>query len=139
MATLNPYLFFNGNCREAMEFYQSNLGGKLDIMTVGESPMAENFPKERHDEIFHCMLATDKIVLMASDWMAEGKAQDGTHVSLVLNCESKDEAESLYSKLSEGGKVTMPLKDEFFGTLGAFTDKFGINWMVEYSKDENRD
>jgi PhnB protein len=109
MAQLNPYLHFDGNCREAMTFYKSCLGGELEIQSVGESPMA-------------------------SDMMGPGGVQKGNEVSLTISGSNKEEIESFFSRLAAGGKVTHPLKEEFFGLYGDLTDKFGVNWMFNYQK-----
>ena len=132
MAQLNPYLHFKGNCGEAMKFYHDSLGGKLTLQTIGESPMAAQMPKEIHNNVLHSTLEKDGFLLMASDMMEPGDAVYGNTVTLCLVCNSKEEIQSLYSKLSAGGKVGHPLKEEFFGTFGDLTDKYGLNWMFQF-------
>jgi PhnB protein len=134
MAQLNPYLHFNGNCREAMTFYKACLGGELSMQTVGESPMAAQMPKEAHKNVLHSALVKDGLVLMGSDMMEPGGVVKGNDMTLCLVCKSKEEIETFFSKLSAGGKVTHPLKEEFFGTFGDLTDKFGFNWMFQFDK-----
>ena len=132
MAKLNPYLHFNGTCQEAMTFYKECLGAELKMQTVGESPMAAEMPKEAHKNVIHAVLEKDGFVLMASDMMEPGATVRGNTVTLCVVCSSKQEIETLFSKLSAGGKVGHPLKEEFFGTFGDLTDKFGFNWMFQF-------
>ena len=132
MASLNAYLVFNGNCREAMSFYKSCLGGELILNTVGNSPLAAQMPAGRHDKILHSVLASGKMVLMGSDMVAEEGSKPGNTISLCLICDSRDEIKNLFSKLSERGRVRHPLKEEFFGTFGDLTDRFGVNWMLMF-------
>ncbi len=136
MGQLNPYLSLKGNCREAMEFYKDCLGGKLTLMTVGESPMAADMPKEKHNNILHSVLQNDGFMLMACDAMGPIQPVQGNTVALCLSCKTQNELEECFSKLSVGGKVITPLTKEFFGTLGYVVDKFGFPWMCEMH-DEN--
>jgi PhnB protein len=88
MAQLNPYLTFNGNAREAMTFYQSCLGGELILNTIGESPMAAQMPKEKHNEILHSVLKNEHLTIMAADM---GSADPGQgRVAFCLLCISAD-------------------------------------------------
>lgn len=131
---LNPYLTFNGTCRDAMQFYHECLGGELMIQPFAGSPAAEHVPAEAHDHVLHAMLTADGFILMASDAGMEPVVQ-GNSVSLSLNCFNPEEIATKFLKLSAGGTVTMPLQDTFWGaTFGMFTDRFGINWMLNYDK-----
>ncbi len=130
MAQVNPYLSFNGNCREAMEFYKACLGGELEINTIGDSPMGAQMP-DKKDNVMHSMLKADGMVLMASDMLRPGNLVQGNSVSICISGKNKEEIEKYFAKLSEGGKVTQPLKEEFFGTYGDLTDKFGVLWMFQ--------
>src|ERR1051325_5375958 len=105
MAQLNSYLNFPGNCKEAMTFYRDSLGGKLTLQTVGESPMAAQAPKESHNNVLHSVLEKDGFVIMAADMMEPGTGDAGNMLSLCLVCQSKAEIETLFSKLSAGGKI----------------------------------
>jgi PhnB protein len=136
MAQLNPYISFKGNCREAMNFYKDCFGGELTLQTMGESPMAAQTPPEKKDSIMHSTLMKDgQVFLMASDMADEGAT--GGPISLCVNCSSEEEINTFFSKLSEGAKITHPLKTEFWGgTFGQLTDKFGINWMFNYDKNQ---
>jgi PhnB protein len=136
MAQLNPYLNFNGKCREAMTFYQQCLGGELSIQKVSESPMAAQLPSEAAANILHSCLISDSLVLMGSDMMGT-KLVKGNDVSLCLNCQREDEIVTFFTRLSAEGVVKTPLHQSFWGaTYGELTDKFGMNWMLNYSKDQ---
>jgi len=133
MSTINSYLRFNGNCKEAMAFYQNCLGGELNMQKVGESPMAVNMPQQMQDKIMHASLKTDGFTIMASDLCDERGVIKGNNVSLLLDCDSEDQIRSVYKKLSVGGKKTHPLEKTFWNALfGDLTDKYSINWMFNY-------
>src|SRR6266498_704527 len=133
MANMNAYVMFNGNCREAFEFYKSCFNGQLTLQTVGESPVAAQWPAETHNRVLHTMLTKDSLILMGSDFMDSGTSYSvGNAISLCLVCSSHEEIQSLFATLGEGGKVNHPLKEEFFGTFGDLTDKFGITWMFQF-------
>lgn len=136
MAKLNPYLRFNDEkCREAMTFYKECIGGELTFQTVGESG-APDMPAEIKDRIMHASLKNGGVVFYAADMMRD-KAVVGDNVSLSLDCENEKEARSLFEKLSEGGEIFSPLKEEFWGSLfGMFTDKFGVEWMINFQLEK---
>ena len=130
---LNPYLNFNGNAREAMEFYADALGGELVINTFGE--YGDTGPTK--DGVMHANLETPEgFTLMASDMPpgSEGEPSNGT-VSL-----SGDDAEQLrgyWEKLSAGGTVAMPLEKQMWGDeFGHCIDKFGVSWMVNIAQPQ---
>lgn len=129
MAILNAFLLFNGNCREAMEFYRTCLGGELQLNTVGESPVAAQMPPEKHDKIIYSMLTSGDIVLMASDMVGDEEYGHGNTAFLCLVCDSDQELDTLFSKLSDGGSITQRPKQDFFGRFGALTDRYGFSWM----------
>lgn len=132
---LISYLNFNGQCREAMTFYQQCLGGELELQKIAESPMAAQMPSEMGAQILHSSLSNEEVTLFGSDCL--GKAlQQGNNVKLCLTCKSEEEINTVFSKLSEGGSVQMPLHQSFWGaTFGELTDKFGMHWMFNYSKN----
>jgi len=136
MATqLNPYLTFNGQCREAMTFYQQCLGGELVMQKIAESPMAAQMPSEAGANILHSSLTSGSIVLMGSDMMGENKIR-GNDFFLCLNFTSDEEINACFTKLAEGGTIKMGLHQTFWGaTYGEVTDKFGYNWALNYSKN----
>jgi PhnB protein len=120
-----------------MTFYQSCLGGELNIQTVGESPMASQMPPALKDNVLHSVLANDGFVLMASDMMGPEGVVKGNTISLAIMGSSKAEIEPIFAKLSAGGTVNTPLTEEFFGTFGDITDKFGIGWMFQAGGNAN--
>jgi PhnB protein len=130
---LVPYLTFGGNCREAMTFYQQCLGGELQLHPFAEAPMVEQMPAELRQGIMHASLTTDSLVLMASDSNQLQPITPGDAITLSLNCNSREEIQERFSRLSAGGRVTMPLEDTFWNaTFGMFTDKFGLPWMLNF-------
>ena len=128
---INPYLTFNGNCRKAMTFYKECLGGELSLMTVEDSPMAQQWPKHIQKNILHASLVKDNLILLASDMAPAEGAVYGNAISLALNCSNEKEINNYFKKLSAGGKVTHPLHKFFDGTIGALTDQFGTNWVFK--------
>ncbi|MCB9281320.1 MAG: VOC family protein [Lewinellaceae bacterium] len=133
MAKINAYLTFNGNCRQAMTFYQECLGGELTLQTLGDAE--EDIPVELRQVILHAVLVADSLVLMGSDMVGEKGLQRGNAVSLCLNCTSEEEIRRLYYRLSEGGQATDPLEDTFWGDLfGGLTDQFGNHWILNYNR-----
>jgi PhnB protein len=137
MSTINSYLTFNGNCREAMIFYQQCLGGELVFQTIGESPLSEKTPKKMKDLILHATLTKDTLLLMGSDIVPETGLIRGNALSLVLNSGSEKELKSCYKKLSAGGQVTHPLQKNFWGAVfGGLTDKFGNHWLLNCHQEQ---
>lgn len=136
MSTISSYLRFNGNCKEAMSFYKDCLGGELTIQTIGQSPMAGNMPQPMQDKIMHSTLKNEGFTIMASDLCDERGLIKGNDVSLMLDCDSEEQIRTVYSKLSEGGYKAHPLEVTFWNALfGDVTDKFGINWLMHYQKE----
>ena len=135
MAQLTAYIGLNGQCREAMEFYKKCLGGELQIMTFGDSPMGKDMSSEMRNRIMHSALIKKDFLLMASDMSYDEGYKPGNNVSLCLVCSSEDEIQTLFKNLSEGGHVRHSLRKEFFGTYGDLTDKYGFNWMFQYSPE----
>ena len=130
MGTISSYLTFNGNCREAMTFYQQCLGGELVLQTIADSPLTEKMPKKMKSLILHATLTNGNILLMGSDMVSEAGLIRGNAVSLTLNSGSKKEIKSCYKKLSAGGQITSLLQKNFWGALfGSLTDKYGNNWL----------
>ena len=130
MAKLIPYLNFYGRCTEAMNFYKGIFGGDLQLMLAGDSPAKDQVPSELHDQVMHSHLKSSTIEIMASD-MAPVQPVEGNTAYLTLICDSEDELNDFYNKLSEGGKVEQPLTKAFFGWFGSLEDKFGKHWMFQ--------
>ena len=135
MAVLSSYLTFHGNCREAMQFYQKCLGGKLNFQTIGESPLSGNMPGRMKNCILYASLNGDGILLMASDMVGERGLLRGNAVSLMLNFTSEKDLRSCYKTLSAGGEQTHPLKDTAWGAIiGELADKYGNHWILNYNR-----
>lgn len=136
MTQINGYLHFNGNCRQAMTFYRDCLGGELSLQTIAESPLANQMPAGMQQQILHATLTkSGSVLLMASDMAGAGRVA-GNAVSLIINCSSETEINAFFAGLAAGGTVTDPLSEKFWGdTFGALTDKFGINWLLNYGKN----
>lgn len=135
MTQINAYLNFNGQCREAMTFYQECLGGELTLQRVAESPMAAQLPSIEGANIMHSILTRGELVLLASD-MIGNRLEKGNTITLCLKCSSHDEINACFDKLAVGGKIKMPLHQSFWGaTYGELTDKYGMNWMFHYARN----
>lgn len=119
-----------------MLFYRDCLGGELTLETIGESTLAEKMPTSMKRSIMHAVLAKDDLVIMATDMVEERGLIKGNSISMMLNCNSEEEAESYYHKLSAGGEASHPLQETFWGALfGDLTDRFGNNWLINYDKN----
>ena len=134
MKAIVTYLNFDGNCREAMKFYQRCLGDELSIMPFSEAP--GDFPKEAKDRVMHARVTKEgTALLMASDTMPGSNFVQGTNFSISIDCQSAEETDRLFTAFSEKGKITMPLQDAFWGArFGMLRDQFGINWMFNFEK-----
>ncbi|MEO7800673.1 MAG: VOC family protein [Ginsengibacter sp.] len=143
MAQVNPYLHFKGNCEEAFNFYQSVFGGEFPIINrYKDMPQSTDNPMNMDgNKVMHVSLPISKeTVLMGSDiggdWATH--AVEGTNIQLSVNTANQDEANKIFNGLSAGGQVKMAMEKTFWGAyFGMLTDKFGINWMVNY--DYNQD
>ena len=128
---LTPYIMFNGNCEEAMNFYAGALGGEIKEFSRYEGSPAEGMSDDK-SKVMHARMVAGDSSIMGAD--AQQPAQ-GNNVHLSLNFDSVEKGEKIFAALSEGATVTMPLQDTFWGArFGMLTDKFGINWMVNCDK-----
>ena len=142
MASVSTYLNFEGETEAAFEFYKSVFGTEYasPILRYGEGPATEGnppIPEAMKNKVLNvCLPITGGHLLMGTD-VAPGYGPPlviGNNVSIVLRPDSKEEADALFAGLSEGGEVSMPMGDQFWGDYyGAFTDKFGIPWMIAYT------
>lgn len=134
MMHIQPYLFFNGRCEEALAFYQGALGAELtQLMRMKESPEPPPpgmVPPGSEDKIMHASLRIGDTTLMASDGNCQGQASF-QGFSLSLTPADPAEAERLFTALGDGGKVQMPLARTFFSPcFGMVEDRFGVSWMI---------
>lgn len=142
MTTINVYLNFNGNCEEAFNFYRSVFGGEFPYVgRFKEMPPQEGQPPIAPgdaEKIMHISLPISKeTVLMGSDSIGEWASnyQAGNNFSISVSTDVKEDADRLFEGLSEGGNITMPIADTFWGDyFGMITDKFGIHWMVSFKE-----
>lgn len=139
MATIDSYINYDGNCEEAFNYYKTVFGGEFSMFSrFSEMPPQEGMELSPEDmnKIMHVSLPVGKsAVLMGSDvggeW-AKGLTV-GNNITLSISADTKEQADSFFASLSEGGKVTMPMENTFWGSyFGMCTDKFGINWMISF-------
>ena len=133
---LSTYINFDGNCREAFEFYRSVFGGEFEIIqTFADSPDEFPVPEDEKANIMHVAFPIGESVLMGSDTPSGfgPPLVAGNNFSISVSPDSREEADRLFAALSDGGAVNMPMGDMFWGSyFGACADKFGVNWMIGY-------
>ena len=137
MAAINPHINFNGNAEEAFDFYKSVFGGEFaKVMRFKDLASAEFSVSENEaNKIMHIALPIGNTVLMANDVPESmGRTNENENRSkIVISAESKEEADKLFSGLSAGGQIEMPISDSPWGSyFGMFRDKYGIEWMVDF-------
>lgn len=132
MEQIIPYLNFNGNAAEALAFYANALNGKLvQSSTFGDANMAQD--ENMKDKILHAVFEAGALKFMVSDCPPGVSVNSGNQVSLSLNFTSLDAIEKTFAAIAEGGDITMPIQDTFWGARFAMTkDKFGVHWMFNY-------
>jgi PhnB protein len=139
---VQPYLFFNGRCEEAVEFYKKALGAEvIMIMRYKESPEAPPpgmVPPGFENKIMHTSFRVGQSVVMASDGCSTEKAKfEGFSLSVAVS--SPEEVDRIFNALAEGGQVTMPAGKTFWSPrFGMLTDKFGIGWMISVATDAHK-
>jgi PhnB protein len=133
---LNPYISFDGNAREAMEFYHSVFGGDLTVSTFGEFGAPDAVIA---DKVMHAMLVTDKgYALMASDTPPGMTHTPGGAITVSLSGDDADDLRAYWQKLADGGSVSLPLEKQMWGDeFGQCTDRFGVSWMVNISQPQS--
>ncbi|WP_129544487.1 VOC family protein [Serratia sp. 1D1416] len=134
---VQPYLFFSGNCEQAINFYAQQLGAKIEMVMrykdLPEEAKQEGQPDANPESIMHARLLIGDGVLMASDGCPQDEGESASHkgFSLSLNPADAEQGRALFEKLAQGGQVTMPYQPTFWAKgFGMLTDKFGINWMI---------
>jgi PhnB protein len=130
---VQPYLFFDGRCEEAVEFYKKALGAKVELLMrfkENPDPQPGMCPPGSDDKVMHCAFHVGDALIMASDGMAGGKPEfKGFSLSVTAN--DAAHADKLFGALGQGGQVQMPLAKTFFSPrFGMVADKFGVSWMV---------
>jgi PhnB protein len=132
MDAIIPYLNFNGNAREALAHYEKALGGKVvQLQTFADAHMAQD--ESMKDKILHAVFEAGELKFMVSDCPPGVSVTSGDQLSLSLNFNDLESIEKTFTALSEGGQVTMPLQDTFWGArFGMAKDKYGIHWMFNH-------
>jgi len=128
-----PFLLFDGNCADAMNFYHRCLGGELRLTKLGESPMKEQLPPEKHDRIINAYLRSGAFEITATDWMASPSLEpvQGNTSAIFVVADHFEELNSLFHNLAEGADRVrfQDLHETPIGTYGQFYDVFGVQWI----------
>lgn len=132
----NPYINFQGKAREAMQFYQQTLGGKLDLLAMdSEGKMHQAGPDEK---LMHARLMADSAVIMGTDGSPDHPPTNGDNIAVSLTGSDKEAMTNVFTKLADGGQIKMPLSESSWGDMfGYLVDRFSINWMVNITTPEN--
>jgi len=140
MLQTTPFLLFNGNCAEAMTFYQSCLGGELTLLKLRDTPMKNQFPEEKYNRIIYASLKNNQIEFSATDWMASPRLEpvQGNTFSIYFTGETYDELKPAFDKLSAGAdkdtRTFMELNNAPMGVYGQFTDQYKVSWIFRGEK-----
>jgi PhnB protein len=138
MLKATPFLLFDGDCAEAMNFYHECLGGELNLTVLGDTPMKAQFPPEKHSRIINAHLKSGEIEISATDWMAspEFDAVQGNTFAIFVNGETFEELKAVFDKLKDGNnnKRLQELHEMPFGIYGQFYDKYGVQWIFRGDK-----
>ena len=127
---LNPYLAFDGRCRDAFELYQKVLGGQISFLTIGESPMASSMPAEAHGRVMHVTLRVGDQVLQGAD-APPGQFTKPAGFCVAAHFDDVAEGERVFNALAQNGTVQMPLQSTFWAKgFGSLIDQFGTPWIV---------
>jgi PhnB protein len=129
---LTPYIHFAGNAEEALNFYKEVLGGEIVMLTrYGDSPMAAD--EDYKQKIIHARLVFNNNMIMISDTFKGNDINTNGNIQMSVEVPDKGQMETIFSKMAAGGKITMPLQDQFWGaTFGMLQDKFGVSWMFNH-------
>jgi PhnB protein len=133
MLRCEPFLLFDGNCAEAMTFYQNCFGGELTLTKLADTPMKDQFPPEKHNRIINAHLNSGAIDISATDWMASPAFEpiQGNTFALFVIGGAYEELKTVFDKLKAGASSEwfQELHEMPFGIYGQFFDKFGIQWI----------
>jgi PhnB protein len=144
MAVINPHINFNGNAEEAFTFYKSVFGGDFAKIIRFKELASDDFPVSEQEEnkIMHIALPIGQCNMLMGNDVPEilGKTNENENRSkIVINADSKEEADKLFNGLSAGGQIEGPIGDSPWGSyFGCFRDKYGIEWIVEFAKKDNQ-
>ena len=133
MLSCTPFLLFDGNCAEAMNFYHECIGGQLTLTKLGDTPMKDQLSPEKHHRIINAHLQSGAIDISATDWMASPafEPKQGNTFAIFVVGETYDELKTIFDNLAEGAEQErfQALHDMPFGTYGQFYDKYGVQWI----------
>ncbi|TAL14415.1 hypothetical protein EPN95_03080 [Patescibacteria group bacterium] len=136
-----PFLLFDGNCAEAMTFYHDCLGGELTLTKLGDTPMKDQFPAEKHNSIINAHLKSGNIEISATDWMAspEFEPVKGNMFAIYVTGDSYDELKVIFEKLKDhdNNERLQELHEMPFGIYGQFYDKYGTQWIFRGNTSGN--
>ena len=137
MMNLTPFLLFNGNCSEAMAFYQSCLDGELTITRVRDTPMKDQMRPEQHHKVAHANLKSSAIEFSATDWLHPTRIpRQGNTVAMYISGAKYSELRAIFDKLAVGANKELldDLRDMPFGSYGHLADKYGVHWFFQGEK-----
>lgn len=137
MVRLTPYLLFDGNCAEAMAFYQSCFGGDLALIRLADTPMKAMFPEEKHSRIAYAHLKSTAVEFSATDWLHPTETpQPGNTTAIYVTGAADDDLQTPFNKLADGAwpQTLVPLKEMPFGLYGHLRDRFGVEWFFRGEK-----
>lgn len=138
MINLTPFLLFDGNCAEAMAFYQTCLGGELSITKLGDTPMKNHMPPEKHQRVTYAHLKSNAIEFSATDWLHPVQTpKQGNTVAMYINGGKYKELRTIFDRLAVGSDKTLldDLREMPFGTYGHLADKYGVHWFFQGEKE----
>jgi len=138
MLYCTPFLLFDGNCAEAMTFYHTCLGGELTLTKLGDTPMKDQLPPEKHNRIINAHLKSGALEFSATDWMASPsfEPKQGNMSALFVIGGTYDELKTVFDQLKDGAdkERLQELHDMPFGTYGQFYDRYGVQWIFKGEK-----
>lgn len=142
MLAVHPYLFFNGQCEEAFDFYKSVFGGEFQFLgRYGDIPTTDEIPESEKNKIMHISLPIKNIILMGADVsdLLDTAVKYGNNNTMSITTITEEETRRLFEELSADGTVILPLEETFWARLYAsFIDKFGVSWIINYVEEEFR-
>ncbi|MBN9613996.1 MAG: hypothetical protein BGO25_20540 [Acidobacteriales bacterium 59-55] len=132
MLRISPFLLFDGNCADAMEFYQTCFGGSLSLTRLGDTPMKNGFPAEKHDRITNAYLKSNAIEFSATDWLHPTRMpKQGNTTAIYVTGDQLADLRDIFDRLSNGAdkEFQVDLKEMPFGLYGRLTDRYGVEWF----------
>jgi PhnB protein len=137
LLNLTPFILFDGNCVEAMEFYRSCLGGELTITRVADTPMKHQMPPDQQNKVVNARLKSGAIEITSTDWLHQNRTpKKGNTVCLYINGATYQELRVIFDKLAVGADKDLldDLRDMPFGAYGHLADKYGVHWFFQGEK-----